>query len=92
MKPKRTAILAMLGKDAAPEEEYFAEFPVPEGYQPPDEASDGREFEFMGSAKVKPDGTMCVTKIGGIGMNDSAKEEMDEPQQEAMPQSMKGSY
>lgn len=67
----------MLAMGAAPEEEYLAEFMPPETWSPPDDANDGREFETMVSAKMKPDGSVCLTKLSGIG-KDARKPEMDE--------------
>lgn len=75
----RAKIMSMLGKDSASEEEYFAEFMPPPSYTPPDEASDGRVFEEMFSLKQKPDGTLCVVKVAGIGKEgESMEEEMVE--------------
>ena len=78
MASKRETILAMMGKDAQHQDEYLAEFKPPSTYQAPDEAKDGREFEVMVSAKVKPDGTLCITKIGGIEADEEGGEETEE--------------
>lgn len=90
-------IMSMLGKDFKDEERYLAEFTPPSTYTPPDEARDGREFETMVSAKIKPDGTFCITKLGGIEAEDDGEEiEVDEEEvadEPSMTESMmRGGY
>lgn len=62
----RAKIMSMLGKDAKIEKEYLAEFMPPMSFSPSDTAMNGGEDEVMVSYKMKPDGRMCITKVGGI--------------------------
>ena len=79
----RTKVLAGLAKDAVLEESYLAEFQPPSSWSPPDDARNGREFEAMVSLKQKPDGTLCITKLGGIEKDEGGEvveEEVEETQ------------
>lgn len=89
----RSKIMPMLSKDYKGET-YLAEFTPPSTFVPPDEAQDGREFETMISAKMKPDGTLCITKLGGIEAEEGGEEvEEEEVQEQSMPESMmRGGY
>ena len=71
-------VLSMLAKDAVIEDSYLAEFYPPSSWSPPDGAKPGREFEFMASGMVKEDGTLCITKLGGIEKDEEGEMEVEE--------------
>lgn len=83
-------IIAMLSKDAPAEERYLAEFMPPSTWTPPDEAVGGREVEGVVSYKVKPDGTVCITKMGGVEADDGMKFEGEEEVEEDPMRAMMG--
>lgn len=79
----RTTILAKMAPDYEEEEsEYEVEFSPPSSYSPPDEARGGREWEGMATFKLKPDGRMCLVKIGGIPLDEPEAEEEVEVEEE----------
>lgn len=87
----RENILKQLARDAVQEEEYLAEFMPPSGFTPPDDAKDGRDFETMVTARMKPDGSLCIKSIGGVAADRDGTEEvaMEETEEEMMPPSQR---
>lgn len=44
------------------------EFPVPEGFMAPEGVEAGKDFDLVCSFRLKPRGTMCLTKLGDLAM------------------------
>lgn len=86
--------MAMLAKDYQSEGKVLAEFTPPSSFAPSDKALNGGEDETMVSYRMKPDRTLCITKLGGIEADDGGEEiEMEETEEVSMPESMfRGGY
>lgn len=75
-------ILAKMAPDYEEEEsEYEVEFTPPSSYSPPDEARGGKEWEGMATFKLKPNGKICMTKLGGIPLEESSDEVVEEEEE-----------
>lgn len=44
------------------------EFHIPEGFTLPEGAEPGEDFDLVCSLRVKPNGTLCLTKLGDVEM------------------------
>lgn len=56
------------------------EFKLPAGFALPEGKTDGDDFAAMCDFEIKPDGSVCLAKIGGVSMPGyDDKEEEDEP-------------
>ena len=44
------------------------EFRAPSGFQAPENIEQGKDFDLVCSFRVKPDGTICMTKLGDVDM------------------------
>jgi hypothetical protein len=53
--------------NAATDEEYsdYPEFPLPEGFTPPEGTQTGTPFQALGTFRVKSDGSMCLLAVDG---------------------------
>jgi hypothetical protein len=49
------------------DEEYsdYPEFPVPDGFTPPEGTQTGEPFQALGTFRVKSDGSMCLLAVDG---------------------------
>ena len=60
--------------------EGMPKFPIPDGFQPPDDVGEGESFDVTCRVYVK-DGQVCVEDINGVGTTKEEKEET--PEEEA---------
>jgi hypothetical protein len=44
------------------------EFQIPKGFTLPEGAEPGEDFDLVCSLRVKPNGTLCLTKLGDVDM------------------------
>ncbi len=43
----------------------YPEFPVPDGFTPPEGTQTGEPFQSLGTFRLKSDGTMCLLAVDG---------------------------
>lgn len=54
----------------------YPEFPVPEGFSPPEDFELDKSFDQIVTVKVKPDGkTMCLLAVSGLPISKSQSTE-----------------
>ena len=65
----------------AESEEQYVDFPMPEGFQPPDDTKQGDEFQALATLKVDEDGDLCLLALDGA----EVKPEVEEGDEEETP-------
>lgn len=81
---KLTDMLSKMGppvEDDMEMETAEVSFMPPRSFRPPDDAKNGREWEQMVTVKRGDDGSLIVTKVGGIPLSEVA-EDYAEPEME----------
>jgi hypothetical protein len=84
MATKLTDMLSKMGPPPEDDMEMEVEqvsFMPPQSFRPPDDAKDGREWEQMVTVKKSEDGSLVITKVGGIPLGEVA-EDYEEPEME----------
>jgi hypothetical protein len=81
MATKLTDMLSKMGPP--PEDDMEMEvsevsFMPPQSFRPPDDAKDGREWEQMVTVKKNEDGSLVITKVGGIPLGEVAEDYKEE--------------
>lgn len=63
--------------DQDKDEGTYVEFPIPENFQPPEDAKPGKSFQALATLKLDEDGkTLCLVAVDGAAV----KPEEEEPQ------------
>jgi hypothetical protein len=70
-------------------EEQHVDFPIPEGFQPPEGTKQGDEFQALATLKVDEDGDLCLLALDGAEVKPESEEEEGNEDQGGMMDKMR---
>jgi hypothetical protein len=69
--------------DQDKDEGNYVEFPIPENFQPPEDAKPGKSFQALATLKLDEDGkTLCLVAVDGAAVKPGEEEEPEKPEGE----------
>jgi hypothetical protein len=75
-------------KKKSEDQEDYVDFPMPEGFAPPDDVKPGKEFQALATLKVDEDGDLCLIALDGAPVKPEGEEADEGAEDENKDQGM----